>query len=86
MAPENADPGYDVTEQLAKNNYDEINMVKGAENFFTSLGFAPLTDTFWQRSLFTKPVDRDEVCHASAWNLDAKDDNRSNMCIQKTGE
>lgn len=33
VAPENADPGYDVTELLAKNNYDELKMVKGAETF-----------------------------------------------------
>jgi len=86
VAPENADPGYDVTKQLAANNYDEIKMVKGAETFFTSLGFEALPETFWQRSLFTKPADRDVVCHASAWDLDAKDDIRIKMCIQKTGE
>lgn len=86
VAPENADPGYDVTQQLAAHNYDEIKMVKGAENFFTSLGFEALPETFWQRSLFTKPADRDVVCHASAWDLDAKDDIRIKMCIQKTGE
>lgn len=86
VAPENADPGFDVTKQLASHNYDEIKMVKGAENFFTSLGFEALPATFWQRSLFTKPADRDVVCHASAWDLDAKDDIRIKMCIQKTGE
>ena len=86
VGPEDADPGYDVTEQLAKHEYTEIDMVKGAENFFTSLGFAQLPDTFWDRSLFTKPADRDVVCHASAWNLDSKDDIRIKMCIQKNGE
>jgi peptidyl-dipeptidase A len=86
VAPENADPGYDVTKQLASHNYDEIKMVKGAESFFTSLGFEALPATFWQRSLFTKPADRDVACHASAWDLDAKDDIRIKMCIQKTGE
>lgn len=86
VAPENADPGYDVTALLAKHNYDEIKMVKGAEKFFTSMGFAPLPDTFYERSLFIKPKDRDVQCHASAWNLDAKDDLRIKMCIQRTGE
>jgi len=86
VAPENADPGYDVTEQLAKHGYDEIKMVEGAEAFFTSLGFDPLPETFWKRSLFTKPADRDVICHASAWDLDSKDDIRIKMCIQKTGE
>jgi peptidyl-dipeptidase A len=86
VAPEDADPGYDLTKQLAEHDYDELKMVKGAENFFTSLGFAPLPETFWQRSLFTKPKDRDVICHASAWDLDGKDDIRIKMCIQKTGE
>ena len=86
VAPENADPGYDVTELLAKHNYDELTMVKGAEKFFTSMGFEPLPETFYERSLFTKPQDRDVQCHASAWNLDSKDDLRIKMCIQRTGE
>ncbi|MEI6893362.1 MAG: M2 family metallopeptidase [Colwellia sp.] len=86
VAPEDADPGYDITKQLARHNYDEIKMVKGAEKFFTSLGFDALPETFYSRSLFTKPADRDVRCHASAWNLDAKDDLRIKMCIQKTGE
>jgi peptidyl-dipeptidase A len=86
VAPEDADPGYNVTKQLAAHNYDEVKMVRGAENFFTSLGFDALPDTFYTRSLFTKPADRDVICHASAWDLDAKDDIRIKMCIQKTGE
>ena len=86
VAPENADPGYDVTQLLAEHNYDELKMVQGAETFFTSMGFEKLPDTFWTRSLFTKPKDRDVQCHASAWNLDNKDDLRIKMCIQRTGE
>ena len=86
VGPKDADPGYDVTKLLAAHNYDEIKMVKGAEKFFTSLGFEPLPESFWQRSLFTKPQDRDVVCHASAWNVDSKDDLRIKMCIQRTGE
>lgn len=76
----------DVTQALATHGYDEIKMVKQAESFFSSLGFEPLPDTFWQRSQFIKPADRDVVCHASAWDLDDKDDLRIKMCIQKTGE
>ena len=76
----------DVTQALAAHNYDEIKMVKQAESFFSSLGFKPLPDTFWERSQFIKPVDREVVCHASAWSLDDKDDLRIKMCIQKTGE
>ncbi|WP_299574797.1 M2 family metallopeptidase [uncultured Shewanella sp.] len=86
VAPADADPGYDVTALLAQNNYDEIKMVKQAESFFSSLGFNELPDTFWTRSLFVQPKDRDVVCHASAWDLDNEDDIRIKMCIQKTAE
>ena len=86
VAPDNTDPGYDVTELLAKNGYDEHKMVQQAEGFFTSLGFAPLPESFWARSLFVQPKDRDVVCHASAWVLDNLDDIRIKMCIQKTAE
>ena len=86
VKPEGDAPTVDITELLKKANYDEIKMVKVGENFFTSLGFEPLPETFWERSLFTKPLSRDVVCHASAWNIDDKDDIRIKMCIQKTGE
>ncbi|ABM00023.1 Peptidyl-dipeptidase A [Shewanella amazonensis SB2B] len=86
VAPKDADPGYDVTALLAKQGYDEHKMVQQAESFFTSLGFDKLPDTFWSRSLFVQPKDRDVVCHASAWDLDNADDIRIKMCIQKTAE
>ena len=86
VAPGNADPGYNVTALLAENNYDEVKMVKQAEGFFTSLGFDKLPDSFWSRSMFVQPQDRDVVCHASAWDLDNLDDIRIKMCIQKTSE
>jgi peptidyl-dipeptidase A len=61
-------------------------MVKYGEGFFTSLGFAPLPATFWERSQIVKPRDRDVVCHASAWDVDNKDDVRIKMCTEVTGE
>jgi peptidyl-dipeptidase A len=79
--PENS-RGYDLTELLKAKNLDAQGMVKFGENFYKSLGFEPLPKTFWERSLFTKPADRDVVCHASAWDLDNKDDVRIKMCIQ----
>ncbi|HVM75783.1 MAG TPA: M2 family metallopeptidase [Candidatus Saccharimonadales bacterium] len=77
---------YDLTRILVDRKTDAKGMVKYGENFFTSLGFAPLPATFWDRSLFTKPADRDVVCHASAWDVDSKDDLRIKMCIQITEE
>lgn len=86
VKPEEPLDVVDVTAALAKKGYDELQMVEQAEAFFSSLGFDPLPDTFWQRSQFTQPRDRKVVCHASAWNLDDKDDLRIKMCIQKTAE
>jgi peptidyl-dipeptidase A len=86
VAPANADPGYDLTELLKKRNTDWKQMVKYGENFFVSLGFDPLPQTFWERSLFLKPRDREVVCHASAWDIDMLSDVRLKMCIQITGE
>ena len=57
-------------------------MVKYGESFFTSLGFAALPKTFWERSQFVHPRDRDVVCHASAWDIDQVDDLRVKMCIE----
>ncbi len=83
VAPAGAgDIGYDVTELLKAKDYDPLKMVKGGEGFFSSLGFAPLPETFWQRSQFVKPRDREVVCHASAWDIDNKDDIRIKMCIK----
>jgi peptidyl-dipeptidase A len=78
--------GYDLTELLKAQNLDAHGMVKYGENFYKSLGFAPLPATFWERSLFIKPADRDVVCHASAWDIDNKDDLRIKMCIQVRAE
>jgi peptidyl-dipeptidase A len=74
--------GYDLTELLQAKNLDAKGMVHYGEGFYKSLGFAPLPETFWKRSLLTKPRDREVVCHASAWDIDNQDDLRVKMCIQ----
>jgi peptidyl-dipeptidase A len=79
-------PGYDLTALLVAKQTDAREMVRYGERFFTSLGFAALPSTFWERSLFTKPQDRDVVCHASAWDIDNDQDLRIKMCIEPTGE
>jgi peptidyl-dipeptidase A len=84
--PANADPGYDLTQLLKKKKTDWKQMVKYGESFFTSLGFSPLPGSFWEKSQFIKPRDRDVVCHASAWDVDYVDDLRLKMCIDITGE
>lgn len=72
---------YDLTKILQTRKTDAKQMVKYGEGFFTSLGFESLPPTFWNRSLFTKPQDRDVVCHASAWDIDNQHDVRIKMCI-----
>ena len=60
-------------------------MVRIGERFYTSLGFEPLPETFWERSLFVRPRDREVVCHASAWDIDNEGDVRIKMCIEPDG-
>lgn len=87
VAPRGAQgPGYDLTELIREQDLDAREMTRYGERFFTSLGFDSLPATFWERSMFTKPADREVVCHASAWNIDARDDVRIKMCIEPTAE
>ena len=86
VEPDGAAKGVDVTALLEDKGYDALQMVKTGEDFFSSLGFAPLPDSFYKRSLITKPADREVQCHASAWNLDDQEDIRIKMCTEVTGE
>ncbi len=87
VAPEGAgDIGYDLTELITARGMSEIDMVRAGEAFFSSLGFEELPETFWQRSMFLRPADREVVCHASAWNLDNVDDLRIKMCIRPNAD
>ncbi len=56
-------------------------MTERAQDFYVSLGMPKLPASYWQRSQFTKPRDRDVVCHASAWDMDMSGDVRTKMCI-----
>lgn len=85
VKPQTDTPAIDITERLKVKGYDEKAMVRTAEAFFTSLGFDPLPDSFWKKSLFTKPQDREVQCHASAWDISTTD-YRIKMCIQVNGE
>ena len=85
-APAGSPRTYDLSEILKTRKVDPLKMVHYGEGFFTSIGFDPLPKTFWERSLFVKPRDRDVVCHASAWYIDQLDDLRIKMCIDQTAE
>ncbi|MFN6936268.1 MAG: M2 family metallopeptidase, partial [Tsuneonella sp.] len=87
VAPAGAgDIGYDTTDLLVAKNYDAVKMVKAGEGFFSSVGFDPLPETFWTRSQFVKPADREVICHASAWNVDQIEDLRIKMCTKVNGD
>lgn len=86
VKPEGVESSYDLTQLIVDSGMSEVDMVKVGERFFTSLGFDPLPDTFYERSLFVKPKDREVVCHASAWDIDNEDDLRIKMCIEKNEE
>jgi peptidyl-dipeptidase A len=78
-------PTYDLTKLLEQKKYTPLKMVQTSDTFFQSLGFEKMPQTFWDRSLFTKPADREVVCHASAWDIDNKDDIRIKMCTKVNG-
>jgi peptidyl-dipeptidase A len=86
VAPSGMPHGFDLTALLRGKKVDAKEMVRYGERFFSSLGFAPLPETFWERSLFVRPRDRDVVCHASAWSIDAKDDIRLKACLEVTAD
>lgn len=86
VEPYKGRPSLDVTRSLVAKKTGPVDMVKIGERFFTSLGLDPLPKSFWERSMFTKPRDREVVCHASAWDVTMADDLRIKMCIKPTEE
>jgi peptidyl-dipeptidase A len=86
VAPAQVDVGYSLTDSLERRKTSPTRMVRIGERFFTSLGFEPLPATFWERSLFVRPRDREVVCHASAWYVDNENDVRIKMCITPKAE
>ena len=86
LSPPSTARGYDLTQLLLDRGTTPADMVRYAEGFFSSLGFAALPGSFWDRSMLTRPRDRDVVCHASAWDIDFVDDIRIKMCIDITAE
>lgn len=86
VAPKDEASGYNLDKLLVDRGYDPVKMVKTGEAFYTSLGLAPLPETFWKRSQIVRPEGRDVVCHASAWDLDDRDDVRIKMCTKVNGE
>lgn len=86
VKPDTTPVSYDLTARLQERGYTPVKMVQTGEAFFTSLGFAPLPETFWERSMIVRPEGKEVVCHASAWDLDDEDDVRIKMCTEVNSE
>jgi len=86
VAPGNTPLGYDLTQALVEHGYDPIKIVQTADQWYTSIGFAPEPASFWERSMITRPRDREVVCHPSAWDIDSKDDLRVKGCFTVTAD
>jgi peptidyl-dipeptidase A len=86
VEPYKVKESLDVGGALVAQKWDYQRMVKTGENFYTSLGLDPLPKTFWERSVFVKPRDREVICHASAWDVQNDDDLRIKLCIKPTEE
>ena len=86
VAPAGTTRAVPLDDILKQRKIQPVEMARIAERFFTSIGFDPLPKTFWERSLFVKPRDREVVCHASAWDVNSVDDLRIKMCIDPTEE
>lgn len=55
---------------LPHQHYNTTSIFRTAEDFFTSLGLDPLPDSFWEKSMLSRPTDgREVICHPSAWDL-----------------
>ncbi len=61
-------------------------MAERAQDFYSSLGMPKLPESYWEKSQFIKPRDRNVVCHASAWDMNMAGDVRTKMCIKPNEE
>jgi peptidyl-dipeptidase A len=86
VEPPSAPATYDIGSILQERKATARQVVEYGEGFFKSLGFESLPQTFWQRSMITRPQDREVVCHASAWDVDSDQDVRLKLCIHGTSD
>lgn len=70
----------DVTQAMIDKGWDALKMFTESNDFFTSVGLEPMPLEFWNKSMLTKPADREVVCHASAWDFYNRKDFRIKQC------
>ncbi len=61
-------------------------MTQRAEEYYVSLGMPKLPESYWEKTQFIQPRDRNVVCHASAWDMTMDGDVRTKMCIKPNEE
>ena len=81
-------PGTDKLFQAEREAQLQVakQMTERAQDFYTSLGMPKLPESYWTKTQFIKPMDRDVVCHASAWDMNMSGDVRTKMCIKPNEE
>lgn len=81
-------PGTDKLFQAEREAQLQVakQMTERAQDFYTSLGMPKLPESYWAKTQFIKPMDRDVVCHASAWDMNMSGDVRTKMCIKPNEE
>ncbi|XP_032231453.1 angiotensin-converting enzyme [Nematostella vectensis] len=89
VEPYSGKPSLDVTKNLRQQNYTAVKMVQLAEAFFRSIGFEKLPGSFYSKSMFEKPEDREVLCHAAALDFFEKNskgekDVRIKQCTEIT--
>lgn len=66
-----------ITGALLEQKYTVRKMFQLAEDFFISLGFQPMTNVFWNKSVIERPLqDVHMSCHPTSYDIGAKDDFR----------
>ncbi len=80
--------GYDLTKQLVDHGYDAVSRSSTPpDNWYQSIGLPAKPATFWTRSMILHVrATAKSVCHASAWDLDSKDDLRVKACFTVTAD
>ncbi|MFT3896615.1 MAG: M2 family metallopeptidase [Thermomonas sp.] len=88
IAKQDALPGDERSEDARRAAQLDIakQMTERAQDFYVSLGMPKLPASYWDKTQFIKPRDRDVVCHASAWDMNMDGDVRTKMCIKPNEE
>ncbi|MEG3792235.1 M2 family metallopeptidase [Lysobacter sp. CCNWLW3] len=84
--PDSREPEQQAQLQVDAELATARQMTERAQDFYVSLGMPKLPETYWSRTQFIKPRDRDVACHASAWDMNMAGDVRTKMCIKHTEE